>query len=295
MTKIIRKALFPVAGLGTRFLPATKATPKEMLPVVDKPLIQYAVEEAVNAGITELIFITSRMKRSIKDHFDKNHELEDELYKRGKNELLALVRDILPKHVNCIYLRQTEPLGLGHAVLCGRVAVDDEPFAVLLADELLDDGGRGCLARMIDIFQEYQGSIIAVADVPREDTAKYGIIESHLIKQQIGKISNIVEKPEPAEAPSTQAVIGRYIFSPGIFNLLNKVDADIHGEIQLTAAISLLLGQEPVYSYLFRGGRYDCGAKQGYLQAIIEYALKHPQLQQDFKDYLRNNTHRFCD
>lgn len=291
MTQIIRKAIFPVAGLGTRFLPATKANPKEMLPVVDKPLIQYAVEEAVAAGITDLIFITGRTKRSIADHFDKAYELENELQKKNKTRMLELVQNILPNHVTCIHIRQAEPLGLGHAVLCGRAAVGDEPFAVLLADDLIADGERGCLKQMVEVFENYQSSVIAVENIPKEDTDKYGIVSSDEINPQIGKLNGIVEKPEPAKAPSTKAVVGRYILTPEIFNILENICAGAGNEIQLTDAIAELLKKEDVYSLAFQGKRYDCGSKIGYLQATVEYALKHPELKDEFSTYLENKEY----
>ena len=288
MGQKIRKAIFPVAGLGTRFLPVTKANPKEMLPIVDKPLIQYAVEEAVAAGITELIFITGRTKRSIADHFDKAYELENELQKHNKTRMLKLVQNILPSHVTCIYIRQAEPLGLGHAVLCGRAAVGEEPFAVLLADDLIDGGDQGCLKQMVVVFEQYQSSVIAVENIPKEETDKYGIVSTDEINSQIGKLNGIIEKPEPAKAPSTKAVVGRYILTPEIFNCLKKIDAGSGGEIQLTDAIAELLKKEEVYSLAFAGKRYDCGSKLGYLQATVEYALKHPELKDDFSSYLAN-------
>ncbi|MCH9048833.1 MAG: UTP--glucose-1-phosphate uridylyltransferase GalU [Proteobacteria bacterium] len=291
MGQKIRKAIFPVAGLGTRFLPVTKANPKEMLPVVDKPLIQYAVEEAVAAGMTELIFITGRTKRSIADHFDKAYELENELQKHNKTRMLKLVQNILPSHVTCIYIRQAEPLGLGHAVLCGRAAVGEEPFAVLLADDLIDDGDQGCLKQMVVVFEQYQSSVIAVENIPKEETDKYGIVSSDEINAQLGKLNGIVEKPEPAKAPSTKAVVGRYILTPEIFNLLEKIDAGTGGEIQLTDAIAELLKKEEVYSLAFAGKRYDCGSKLGYLQATVEYALKHPELKNDFSSYLESKEY----
>jgi UTP--glucose-1-phosphate uridylyltransferase len=291
MTQKVRKAIFPVAGLGTRFLPVTKANPKEMLPIVDKPLIQYAVEEAVAAGITDLIFVTGRTKRSIADHFDKAYELENELKKHNKIELLELVQNILPGHVTCIHIRQAEPLGLGHAVLCGRAAVGDEPFAVLLADDLIDDGEQGCLKQMVDVFENYQRSVIAVENIAKEETDKYGIVSSDEINDQLGKINAIVEKPEPSKAPSTQAVVGRYILTPEIFNLLENIGAGAGGEIQLTDAIAELLNKEEVYSLAFAGKRYDCGSKLGYLQATVEYALKHPELKDDFSRYLEGKEY----
>ena len=291
MGQKIRKAIFPVAGLGTRFLPVTKANPKEMLPIVDKPLIQYAVEEAVAAGITDLIFVTGRTKRSIADHFDKAYELENELQKHNKTKMLDLVQNILPSYVTCIYIRQAEPLGLGHAVLCGRAAVDDEPFAVILADDLIDDGDQGCLKQMVDVFEEYQGSVIAVENIPEEETNKYGIVSSDEINDHLGKLNGIVEKPEPINAPSTKAVVGRYILTPEIFNLLENIGTGAGGEIQLTDAIAELLKKEDVYSLAFEGKRYDCGSKLGYLQATVEYALKHPELKEEFSSYLENKEY----
>ena len=291
MGQKIRKAIFPVAGLGTRFLPATKASPKEMLPVVDKPLIQYAVEEAVAAGVTELIFITGRTKRSIADHFDKAYELENELQKHNKTRMLELVQNILPSNVTCIHIRQAEPLGLGHAVLCGRAAVGEEPFAVLLADDLIDDGDQGCLKQMVDVFENYQRSVIAVENIAKEETDKYGIVSSDEINAQLGKLKGIVEKPEPARAPSTKAVVGRYILTPEIFNCLEKIGTGAGGEIQLTDAIAELLKKEEVYSLAFAGKRYDCGTKLGYLQANVEYALKHPELKDEFSNYLENKEY----
>lgn len=274
----IRKAIFPVAGLGTRFLPATKAIPKEMLPVVDKPLIQYAVEEAIDAGITELIFIIGRTKNAIADHFDKSYELENELLKHNKADELKQVQNILPASVSCIYIRQAEPLGLGHAVLCGRVAVGKEPFAVILADDLIA-GQPSCLTQMVAVFEGYQGSVIAVENIAKTETDKYGIISLDAINERLGKLNAIVEKPKPADAPSTNAVVGRYILTPAIFDVLQTTQTGAGGEIQLTDAISQLIQQEKIYSLRFSGKRYDCGAKLGYLQANIAYALKHPELQ----------------
>lgn len=286
MGQKIHKAIFPVAGLGTRFLPATKANPKEMLPIVDKPLIQYAVEEAVAAGITDLIFVTGRAKRSIADHFDKAYELENELIKHNKIRMLELVQNILPSNVTCIHIRQAEPLGLGHAVLCGRAVVGDEPFAVLLADDLIDDGDRGCLKQMVDVFEDYQSSVIAVENIPKEDTNIYGIVSTDEVTPQIGKLNGIVEKPDPAKAPSTNAVVGRYILTSEIFNLLENIGIGAGNEIQLTDAIAELLKKEQVYSLAFEGKRYDCGSKLGYLQATVECALKHPELKDEFSTYL---------
>jgi len=286
MEQKIRKAIFPVAGLGTRFLPVTKANPKEMLPIVDKPLIQFAVEEAISAGVTDLIFVTGRTKRAIADHFDKAYELENELQKHNKTRMLELVQNILPSYVTCIHIRQAEPLGLGHAVLCGRAAVGEEPFAVLLADDLIDDGDQGCMKQMVDVFENYQSSVIAVENIPKEETDRYGIVSLDEINAQLGKLNGIVEKPEPAKAPSTKAVVGRYILTPEIFNLLEKIGTGAGREIQLTDAIAELLKKEDVYSLAFAGKRYDCGSKFGYLQATVEFALKHPELKDEFSNYL---------
>lgn len=285
MTKI-RKAVFPVAGMGTRFLPATKANPKEMLPVVDKPLIQYAVEEAVAAGMTEMVFITGRNKRSIPDHFDKAYELERELEERGKKKLLDIVHDIIPDEVTCIYIRQNEALGLGHAVLKARPVVGNEPFAVILADDLIDDGGKGCLHQMVEQFEFYNSSIVGVEEVEAEMTDQYGIVDSTPMNDTMGRLKGIVEKPAPADAPSNLGVVGRYILTPEIFDLLENTPRGSGGEIQLTDAIAELLNLEQVLSYQFHGKRYDCGSKLGYLQATVEYALKHPELADDFKAYL---------
>jgi len=283
----VRKAVFPVAGLGTRFLPATKANPKEMLPVVDKPLIQYAAEEAVAAGITELIFVTGRAKRSIEDHFDKAYELEAELEKNNKSAMLEIVRQVLPSHVSCIYIRQAEPLGLGHAVLCAKPAVGNEPFAVILADDLIDGRPKGCLAQMIDVFSHYNTGVIAVQPIPREDTDKYGIVEVRPIDQRVGKIQSIVEKPKPDVAPSNLAVVGRYILPGSIMEILENTQRGAGGEIQLTDAIASLLNQQQVLAYEFEGIRYDCGSKLGYLEATIDYALQHPELKEQFQAFLR--------
>ncbi len=290
MAQKIRKAIFPVAGLGTRFLPATKANPKEMLPVVDKPLIQYAVEEAVAAGITDLIFVTGRTKRSIADHFDKAYELENELQKHNKTRMLELVQNILPNHVTCIHIRQAEPLGLGHAVLCARAAVGNEPFAVILADDLIDDGDQGCLKQMSEVYDKYQNSVIAVENIPIEETSKYGIVDSETLGARVGKLKSIVEKPQSDEAPSTKAVVGRYILVPLIFDLLDNIGQGAGGEIQLTDAIAELLKHERVLSWQFDGKRYDCGSKLGYLQATVEYALKHPELKDEFAEDLSSRT-----
>jgi UTP--glucose-1-phosphate uridylyltransferase len=287
MSAKLKKAVFPVAGLGTRFLPATKANPKEMLPIVDKPLIQYAAEEAVEAGIEELIFVTGRAKRAIPDHFDKAYELEAEPEKGGKTELVEMVRNILPPHVACIYLRQAEPLGLGHAVLCAKPAVGNEPFAVLLADDLIDGGERGCLKQMVEVFEHYNTGVIAVEPVPMEDTDKYGIVEAKGIEDGVSKIQSIVEKPRPEVAPSNLGVVGRYILPGEIMTILEKTERGAGGEIQLTDAIATLLDRQQVLAYQFQGTRYDCGAKLGYLQATIDYALKHPELSDGFRELLQ--------
>ena len=285
----VTKAVFPVAGMGTRFLPATKANPKEMLPIVDKPLIQYAAEEAVAAGITELIFITGRTKRSITDHFDKAYELETELEKKGKTESLEIVRNIVPGNVTCIYIRQAEPLGLGHAVLCAKPVIGDAPFAVILPDDLIDDGSRGVIKQMINKYEQEGRSVIAVENVPKEDTSKYGIVEtSETEDKSLFKINSIVEKPHPEEAPSTLGVVGRYVLSPEIFSCLEQTSRGTGNEIQLTDAISLLLKKESAFAYEFEGTRYDCGSKLGYMQASIQYALKDADIKQDFRAYLKS-------
>ncbi|HEX4044410.1 MAG TPA: UTP--glucose-1-phosphate uridylyltransferase GalU [Gammaproteobacteria bacterium] len=283
MTMKITKAIFPVAGLGTRFLPATKANPKEMLPIVDKPLIQYAVEEAVAAGITELIFVTNSSKRAIEDHFDSNYELEASLKDRGKNALLDIVQSILPEGIACAYVRQKSPLGLGHAVLCARPLVMQAPFAVLLADDLIDGNARSCLKQMVDAFAEQQASIIAVEKILPDETKKYGIVDVAGVDHVLAKLQGIIEKPALAQAPSLLGVVGRYILTPRIFTLLERTQHGSGGEIQLTDAIAALLQEEAVYAYQFEGKRYDCGSKLGYLEATVAYALKHPELGADFK------------
>ncbi|WP_174875695.1 UTP--glucose-1-phosphate uridylyltransferase GalU [Vogesella oryzae] len=281
----ITKAVFPVAGMGTRFLPATKASPKEMLPIVDKPLIQYAVEEAVAAGITELIFITGRNKRSIEDHFDKAYELETELENRNKKKLLELVQGIVPDNVSCIYIRQTEALGLGHAVLCAKPVVGDEPFAVILADDLID-GEPGAVEQMVRVFNETHSSVLGVETVAREETGSYGIVEIQPNAQGREQVTSIVEKPHPDVAPSNLAVVGRYILTPRIFDKLLNTPAGAGGEIQLTDAIAALLKDEPVLAYAFDGVRYDCGSKIGYLKATVELGLKHYEVGREFAAYL---------
>lgn len=284
MATQIRKAIFPVAGLGTRFLPATKANPKEMLPIVDKPLIQYAVEEAIATGITELIFVTSISKRAIEDHFDSNYELESKLEAKGNEHLLAIVREILPKGVSCIYIRQPNPLGLGHAVLCAKNVVGNEAFAVLLADDLIDCGSRFCLEDMAAIYYKTQSSVIAAQKVSEHETEKYGIIS--LADKNTNLIQSIIEKPRASEAPSNLAAVGRYILTPRIFEILETTEAGAGGEIQLTDAIARLLTEQDVYSHEFTGTRYDCGSKMGYLQATITQAFKHPEIGEEFKEYL---------
>lgn len=287
MSTTVKKAVFPVAGLGTRFLPATKASPKEMLPIVDKPLIQYAVEEAVAAGINELIFVTSSSKRAIEDHFDSNFELETRLARAEKHDLLNIVQQILPKGVNCAYVRQPDTLGLGHAVLCAQPLIDDEPFAVLLADDLIDGGSKPCLKQMVEIYQEKHSSVVAVQEIPHAETNKYGIVELTNQQGQLGKVNQIVEKPPIAKAPSNLGVVGRYILNPTIFSHLEKTSSGAGGEIQLTDAIGALLQQEAVYAWRFSGKRYDCGSKLGYLEATIRYALQHKEIGAEFKKFLQ--------
>ncbi len=272
--KTVRKAVFPVAGMGTRFLPATKAMPKEMLPVVDKPLIQYAVEEAVAAGITDLIFVTGRNKRAIEDHFDATPELETDLEKKGKNELLALVRDILPPRVNCIYIRQSAPLGLGHAVLTAAPAVGDEPFAVLLADDLID-ADTPVLSQLIACATKHEGSVLGVQEVPREDTRKYGIVAATEVAPRTERVSHMVEKPAPEQAPSTLAVVGRYVLEPEIFDHLRATQMDKSNEIQLTDGIAAMMRDRPVFAYRYEGRRFDCGSKAGMFQATVAFGRKY--------------------
>ena len=283
--KRITKAVFPVAGMGSRFLPATKASPKEMMPVVDKPLIQYAVEEAVAAGITDMVFITGRNKRAIEDHFDKAYELEAELAMHGKQDLLRMVQEVIPKHVNCIYIRQTEALGLGHAVLCAQPVVQDEPFAVILADDLID-GEPPIIQQMIEVFQRHQCSVLGVQDVPRSHTGQYGIVSATNLEPNVEQVHGIVEKPGPEVAPSTLAVVGRYILTPRIFHHLARVQAGAGGEIQLTDGIAALLHEEKLLAYRFNGIRYDCGSKLGYLKAQVAFGLKHEDLRDGFAAYL---------
>jgi UTP--glucose-1-phosphate uridylyltransferase len=285
----IKKAVFPVAGLGSRFLPATKAQPKEMLPIVDKPLIQYAVEEAVAAGITDLIFITGRNKRAIEDHFDTAYELESELEANGKTALLEVLRNTIPKNINCIYIRQSAPLGLGHAVLCARPVVGNEPFAVLLADDFMDvePGQAPVLAQMTDVYAREGASVLAVLDVPRADTRQYGIVSSEPYKPGLEQVNGIVEKPNPDAAPSTLAVVGRYVLDNKIFNYLEGLGKGAGGEIQLTDGIAALMKSDRVLAYRFAGQRYDCGSKLGYLKATVAMGLKHPEAGPAFAEYLK--------
>lgn len=278
--------MFPVAGFGSRFLPATKASPKEMMPVVDKPLIQYAVEEAVAAGCTEMVFITGRHKRAIEDHFDKAYEIESELASRGKKELLDVVQSIIPKHVNCIFIRQPEQLGLGHAVLCAEPVVNDEPFAVILADDLID-AETSVTKQMADVFNREGRSVLGVMEVAPEQTASYGIVRASRVDERLESIEAIVEKPQPAEAPSNLAVIGRYVLTPRIFHHLRNIGTGAGGEIQLTDGIAALLREERVLAYRFEGTRYDCGSKLGYLQATVALGRKHPEVGAQFDDWLK--------
>jgi len=285
--KVVRKAVFPVAGLGTRFLPATKVSPKEMLPVADKPLIQYAVEEAVAAGIDVLVFIVGRSKGAILDHFDKAYELEAELTCRGRAETLNVVQHIVPPHVTCVYIRQAEALGLGHAVACAKAVIGDEPFAVLLADDMIDDEDKGCLAQMMAVFEDRQCPLLCVQTVKRSETGSYGIVGVSAIGERLSKINTIVEKPAPDQAPSNLAVIGRYILTPAIFEKLKEVTRGSGGEIQLTDAIAMLLADETVLAYEFEGKRYDCGSKLGYLTATVKQGLKHAELKGPFREFLQ--------
>ena len=280
--KKVTKAVFPVAGLGTRFLPATKANPKEMLPIIDKPLIQYAVEVAIEAGITDMIFIIGRNKRAIPDHFDMAYELETELELNGKTELLKIVQNIIPKHINCIYLRQAQALGLGHAVKMAQPVVNDEPFAVLLADDLLD-AQVSVIKQMVDVYQAHQCSVLGVQNVPREQTKSYGIVATNPIDARLEQVTAIVEKPKPENAPSTLGVVGRYILTPRIFHYLDQIQPGAGGEIQLTDAISALLAEEKILAYRYDGVRYDCGSKQGYLEATIRLGLRHPECGSNLK------------
>ncbi len=289
MRRTVRKAVFPVAGLGSRFLPATKASPKEMLPVVDKPLIQYAVEEAAAAGIREMVFITGRNKRAIEDHFDKAYELETELARLGKDELLALVQSVLPPECSCIFIRQAEPLGLGHAVLCALPAVGDEPFAVVLADDLID-AVPPALLQMTARFAGAGNSLLGVEEVPRSQTGSYGIVSVDGGGEEVSRVRGIIEKPAPEEAPSSLAVVGRYILTPRIFHHLSNAKPGRGGEIQLTDAISALLLEEAVESMRMPGRRFDCGSKLGYLKATVELGLRHADIGGEFARYLKDRS-----
>ncbi len=285
----IRKAVFPVAGLGTRFLPATKASPKEMLPVVDKPLIQYAVEEAYSAGIRHMIFVTGRSKRAIEDHFDTAYELENELEAAGKNELLQLVRSVAPNDMDCAFVRQPRSLGLGHAVLCAEPLVGREPFAVLLADDLMvgPQGGQPVMAQMAGAFRKQGRSLLAVQEVPQDQVRRYGIVAGEPAGGPLIRIDRIVEKPSPEEAPSRMGVAGRYILTPGVFDEIRNQPQGVGGEIQLTDAIARLMAREAVYAFRYDGKRYDCGSKEGFLEATVELALQHPQVGAAFREYLK--------
>ncbi|MGB4927681.1 MAG: UTP--glucose-1-phosphate uridylyltransferase GalU [Giesbergeria sp.] len=288
----VRKAVFPVAGLGTRFLPATKASPKEMLPVVDKPLIQYAVEEAYAAGIRHMIFVTGRSKRAIEDHFDTAYELENELETAGKTDLLELVRSVQPHDMDCAFVRQPRSLGLGHAVLCAEPLIGNEPFAVLLADDLMRGpvGGMPVLAQMVQAFRQQGRSVIAVQEVPQEQVNRYGIVAGEPAGGPLIRIDRIVEKPAPKDAPSRMGVAGRYILTPAIFEQIRNQPTGAGGEIQLTDAIGRLMEHEAVYAFLYEGKRYDCGSKEGFLQATVELALEHPEVGASFRSYLKTLT-----
>ena len=283
----VRKAVFPVAGFGTRFLPATKAQPKEMLPVVDKPLIQYAVEEAYAAGIRHMIFVTGRNKRAIEDHFDTAFELEAELEAKNKTALLAIARSILPDDMALSYVRQPRMLGLGHAVLCAEHLVGDEPFAVLLADDLMT-GERAVLAQMADVYNRTGASVLAVQEVPQDQTGRYGIVVGETVEDRLIKVSHMVEKPKPETAPSRMAAAGRYILTPGVFDQIRQQTSGAGGEIQLTDGIAGLMQSEAVYALQYQGKRYDCGSKEGFLEATVELALAHPEVGENFREYLKS-------
>ncbi len=286
MPKPVRSAVFPVAGRGTRFLPATKASPKEMLPIVDKPLIQYAVEEAIEAGATKLVFVTGSSKRAIEDHFDTDAELEAALTGSGKDEQLQSIRNIVPPGVSCIYIRQGEPLGLGHAVLCARPAVGDEPFFVHLADDLIRSE-TACLRQLADDFAQNGASLVAVEEVPRENTRSYGVVDIDDNDAKSQEIRGIVEKPAPEDAPSTKGVVGRYLLTPEVFDKIETTGRGAGGEIQLTDAIADLMADQPVRAYAFDGERFDCGSKLGYLKATVAYGLSHSQGGEEFRDFLQ--------
>lgn len=281
----IRKAVFPVAGLGTRFLPATKANPKEMLPIVDKPLIQFAVEEAIRSGITDMVFITGRSKRAIEDHFDTAYELEAELTARNNDKLLALVRDMLPPEIRCVYIRQSRALGLGHAVLCAKNVIGDEPFAVVLADDLIDSD-KPVLGQLMNVAAEHNASVLGVQNVPRHETGSYGIVRGHTLSEGIERVEHIVEKPHPDAAPSTLAVVGRYVLSPRIFHHLERIGRGSGNEIQLTDGIASLIAEEAVVACRYEGTRYDCGSKLGYLQATVDLGRKHLEVGAEFSRWL---------
>jgi UTP--glucose-1-phosphate uridylyltransferase len=283
----VTKAVFPVAGLGTRFLPATKASPKEMLPIVDKPLIQYAVEEAIEAGITEMIFVTGRSKRAIEDHFDKSYEIEAELEARGKEQLLDLVRNIKPSHVDCFYVRQATALGLGHAVLCAEKLVGESPFAVILADDLLHST-QPVMKQLVNVFNHYHSSVVGVETIAREDSRSYGVVDGREWEEDVIKLSGIVEKPAPEKAPSNLGVVGRYVLMPTVFKHIRALKPGAGGELQLTDALQSLLTEEQVLAYRYFGTRFDCGSKLGYLKATVEFALRHPEVRADFEEYLQN-------
>ncbi len=283
----VKTAVFPVAGLGTRFLPATKSVAKEMLSIVDKPLIQYGAEEAIEAGINKLVFIVGRTKNSIIDHFDKSYELETELEIRGKHDLLKIVKDVIPDGVACVFIRQSEALGLGHAVLCAEAAVGNQPFAVILPDDLIRNKGDGCVKQMVQVFDEYQSSIIGTQTVAIEESDKYGMVAGEQVADRIARVEQIVEKPSPSQAPSDQAIVGRYVLTPAIFDVLKTTQRGAGDEIQLTDGIAALREHEQVLSYSFEGRRYDCGSKIGYLQATVEFALEHEELADEFKKYLK--------
>ncbi|HHJ36203.1 MAG TPA: UTP--glucose-1-phosphate uridylyltransferase GalU [Gammaproteobacteria bacterium] len=285
----IRTAVFPVAGLGTRFLPATKAIAKEMLTVVDKPLIQYASEEAVAAGMDTLVFIVGRTKNAIIDHYDKAYELETELGLRNKTDLLKIVEEVVPPHIHCVFIRQSEALGLGHAVLCAKPAVGNEPFAVLLPDDLIyNKGGDSCIQQMVNVYEEKQGSVIGTQTVDITESDKYGMVAGPVLEQRLSRVDEIIEKPSPAEAPSDQAVVGRYILTPAIFDKLETTQRGAGNEIQLTDAIAELRKTEEIFAYSFEGARYDCGSKIGYLEANVEIALQHDEMAEGFRNYLKN-------
>ena len=285
----IRTAVFPVAGLGTRFLPATKAIAKEMLTVVDKPLIQYASEEAVAAGMENLVFVVGRTKNAIIDHYDKAYELETELSLRNKDELLKIVQEVVPPHIHCVFIRQSEALGLGHAVLCAEPAIGNKPFAVLLPDDLIyNKGGPSCIQQMVEVYERKQGSVIGTQTVPISESHKYGMVAGPKLEDRLARVDDLVEKPSPEEAPSDQAVVGRYILTPAILDKLKTTKRGAGNEIQLTDAIAELRKSEEIYAYSFEGRRYDCGSKNGYLEANVEIALQHEEMAEEFKDYLRN-------